>query len=69
VCSSDLLGTGPSTANPTPAEQLFQAGEGEAPMGEDIHVTSDLPKQTRTQIVIWSLVRFVVVEYIAGGTA
>lgn len=63
------LGTGPSLANPTPAEQLFQAGEGDAALGEDIHITSDLPKQTKTQIVIWSLVRFVVVEYIAGGTA
>lgn len=63
------LGTGPSTQNPTPAEQLLQAGEGDSSLGTDIHVTSDLPKQTRTQVVIWSLVRFVVVESITGGTA
>lgn len=51
------------------AEMVFMAGEGDASAGPDIHVSSDLPKQHGTQVTIWSLVRFEVLEWIAGSSA
>jgi hypothetical protein len=41
---------------------IFQAGEGDAVGGADVHVLSDLPKQNGQQVVIWSAVRFRCVE-------
>lgn len=51
------------------AESIFQAGEGGDSGGPDIHVQSDLPKQHGTQVTIWSVVRFVVLEWISAGQA
>jgi hypothetical protein len=61
--SDKLLGTG---SNP---ERVFMAGEGDSVNGADVHVQSDLPKQHGTQVTVWSVVRFAVLEYIASGTA
>lgn len=64
------LGTGPTFAVPNPVEQIFQAGEGDSPSGTDVHVMSDMPKLLQNgQVVIFSSIRFEVMEWIAGNTA
>ena len=50
-------------------EQVFMAGEGDTVDGTDILVRSDLPKLHKNQVIIWTSVRFHVIEWISGGTA
>lgn len=55
------------TANNQPGSVLWQAGEGDSNMGDDIHVvTGPGPKQRKEggPIIIWSMVRFLAVEIV-----
>ena len=43
---------------------VFQSSEGDLVDSPDLHVLSDLPKQSGQQIVIWSVVRVHVIEMV-----